>query len=65
MWTDRHTHTHTLIHTPDVDPKEVVEVKDIVTTNPHANVSDNNILEKQRGGGRERERERESVSERE
>ena len=55
--TDRHTlsQSHSLTHTPDVDAEEVVEVKHVVSSNPHANISDNNIL-----GKRERERERES-----
>ena len=54
--TNGQTHTLSLTHTPDVDAEEVVEVKHVVSSNPHANVSDNNILGK-------REREGESVSE--
>ena len=49
-----HTLSVSLTHTPDVDAEEVVEVKHVVSSNPHANISDNNIL-----GKRERGRERE------
>ena len=56
--THKRTDTHSHSDTPDVDAEEVVEVKHVVSSNPHANVSDNNILGK-RERGRESEGERE------
>ena len=57
--TRRHTHT------PDVDAEEVIEVKHVVSSNPHASVSHNNILgnqtEIESEWVRESERERQRI----